>query len=125
MWNYNGMGYPNNGYPGGQLAPMSNKIVVTSLQDALSRYADFNSDMAYWDVDKNVIYNVYTNVRGEKQYEVFTITKQSMEQPKSNTQYDDLLAKINEIGKKVDDLYGKYNVKQSSTNTTNSTNEKE
>ena len=105
--NYNFMGH---GYSGGNFAPISNKIVVKSLEDALRRYADFNSEMLYVDANQNLLYNIYTDVRGEKTYDIFEVKKREPVDVKNNN--DAIMEKLNELSVKVEELYGKRNVEQ-------------
>ena len=95
-------------------SPMSNKIVVQSLEDALRRFADFDSDMVYWDANQNLMYNVYTNVRGEKSFEIYEFKKVEPIKPKQETDgsLQLIMDKLNELNNKVEELYGKYDVKQ-------------
>lgn len=104
--NRNWMGPQNN------FAPTSNKIVVKSLEDALRRYADFNSEMLYIDANKNLLYNVYTDVRGEKTYDVYEVRKQEQPQTNQQTDNDKIMSMLQELNTKVEDLYGKYNAQQ-------------
>lgn len=99
--------------PRQNFSPMSNKIVVQSLEDALRRFADFDSDMVYWDVNQNLMYNVYTNVRGEKSFEVYEFKKVEPVKSKQNTDssLEIIMNKLNELNNKVEELYGKYDVK--------------
>ena len=92
---------------------MSNKIVVQSLEDALGRFADFDSDMVYWDANQNLMYNVYTNVRGTKSFEVYEFKKVEPVKPKSegDASLQLIMDKLNELNNKVEELYGKYDVK--------------
>ena len=91
----------------------SNKIPVNSLEDALSRYTDFNSNIVYWDVNKNVIYDVYTDGRGNKTYDVINISK-AVEVNKSDVNEINYDERLKIIETKLEDLYGKYNAQQQS-----------
>lgn len=46
--------------------PKTNKIFVTSLNDALSRPADYNSSMVYFHQDQPLIYEIITDAFGKK-----------------------------------------------------------
>lgn len=46
--------------------PKTNKIFVTSLDDAMSRIADYDSQMIYLDQDKPLLYEIYTDGQGRK-----------------------------------------------------------
>ena len=51
-------------YPAAQ--PTTNKIYVTSLEDALQRYASPNSTMIYVLQDESAIFEIYTDMQGRK-----------------------------------------------------------
>lgn len=48
------------------MPPKSNKIYVTGLEDAMSRVAEPNTEMEYRHQDKQIIYEVYTDLQGKK-----------------------------------------------------------
>lgn len=99
--------------PRQNFSPMSNKIVVQSLEDALRRFADFDSDMVYWDANQNLMYNVYTNVRGEKSFDIYEFKKVEPVKPKQDDgSLQIIMDKLNDLNNKVEELYGKYDVKQ-------------
>lgn len=88
----------------------SNKIPVNSLEDALSRYTDFNSNIVYWDVNKDLIYDVYTDGRGNKTYDIIAISKVAPDpQPEQTDKYEE---RFKNIESKLEELYGKYNAQQ-------------
>jgi hypothetical protein len=77
--NYNNYGYGYNNQYGGyqpsvapvypaqqQVQPTTNKIYVTSLEDALQRYASPNSTMIYVLQDESTIFEVFTDMQGKK-----------------------------------------------------------
>lgn len=137
MYRYQNSGMPpqmnpqNRGYQGqipapyyNRFAPTSNKIIVQSLEDALSRNFDYDSDMACWDINKNLIYNIYTNSRGEKSYEVFEVVlKAPPAQQNEQTAMDAILGKLSDmeqrlgqrVEQRMEELYGKYNAGQNAT----------
>ena len=49
-----------------QNQPTTNKIYVTSLEDALQRYAAPNSTMIYVLQDESAIFEVFTDLQGKK-----------------------------------------------------------
>lgn len=53
-------------YPAQQVQPTTNKIYVTSLEDALQRYASPNSTMIYVLQDESTIFEVFTDMQGKK-----------------------------------------------------------
>ena len=46
----------------------SNRILVTSLNEALTKPCDYGSEMYYWDQSRPVIYIVRTNLQGVKEW---------------------------------------------------------
>lgn len=46
--------------------PTTNKIYVTSLEDAMARYAGPNSTMIYVLQDESVVFEIYTDLQGKK-----------------------------------------------------------
>lgn len=68
-------GYPYPTYP--QMQPRTNKIFVTSLEDALNRPADPNSEVIYLDQDKPFLYQVMNDMQGRKTYKTFELTEYS------------------------------------------------
>ena len=106
MWNMN----PNYMGPRNNFAPTSNKIVVKNLEDALRRYADFNSEMLYIDANQNLLYNVYTDNIGGKSYDVYEVVKKDKPDYNQRTEdYQKIMSQLNDLSRKIEDLYGKYN----------------
>lgn len=61
-----------------QPAPMkTNKIFVTSLEDALSRYAEPNSVMVYRHQDEKMEFEVITDAQGKKNYKTLVLSDYS------------------------------------------------
>lgn len=60
--------YNNNNYmqQAQQQAPATNKIYVTSLEDALGRFASPNSIMQYTLQDESMLFEIYTDIQGRK-----------------------------------------------------------
>lgn len=46
--------------------PTTNKIYVTSLEDAMARYAGPNSTMIYVLQDESTVFEIYTDLQGKK-----------------------------------------------------------
>lgn len=67
----------NYGYYPLQMQPRTNKIFVTSLEDALNRPAELNSETVYLDQDKPFLYQVTTDMQGRKTYKTFELTEYS------------------------------------------------
>ena len=57
-----------------QSLPKTNKIFVTSLDDALNRPAEYNSVMVYIHQDKPLLFEITTDPFGKKTHKTFTIT---------------------------------------------------
>lgn len=102
--------YPNSypgytGYPTGPASqytlpqPSTNKIYVTSLDDAMQRYANPNSVMIYVLQDESAMFEIFTDAQGKK---IPKTRKFIEETPASNssdefvprTEFDALKAKI-------------------------------
>ncbi len=62
--NYGGYQAPAPSYAAAQ--PTTNKIYVTSLEDAMQRYASPNSTMIYVLQDENALFEIYTDPQGKK-----------------------------------------------------------
>ena len=142
MFNQNPGSYPNNfgptqpqypqfgrGFRGpvpnyNQFVPSTNKQFVRSLEEALSLPADFNSQNVYFDINKNVMYDICTNGNGEKSWSILNISlSQSSNNVATGVAVGDAADPIENRFKKIEDkleelLNGKHNVKQ-----TDSTNE--
>ena len=98
-----------------QYVPFSNKIFVNSLEEALAIRANFNSEMVYFDQNKDVLYNICTDGRGQKSATVIDLSIHKDEPKKEVLSYDELVKKVTDLNYKVEDLYGKYNAKQTDT----------
>jgi hypothetical protein len=62
-----------------QMQPTTNKIYVTSLDDALQRYAAPNSTMIYVLQDESAIFEVFTDPQGKKLPKVKKLVEASAE----------------------------------------------
>lgn len=73
----NGYGYGGmfNGMQPQAPSPKTNVILVTSLEDALSRYAEPNSNMVYFDQDKPLAYNIMTDIQGRKTHKTLDLSE--------------------------------------------------
>lgn len=75
MYYNNQQNFPYYGYGNIQPQPMrTNKIFVTSLEDALNRYADNNTIMVYRHQDENLEYEITTDSYGKKTYKTFKLS---------------------------------------------------
>lgn len=114
-----GMGNPAPHY--GQFVPVTNKSFVSSLEEALSRYADYNSDMVYFDENKDVMYNICTNGRGDKSWTILDISVAKMpKQAQPEVAADPMaivLERLDKLDKQMEVLNGKYNEKSANVTT--------
>lgn len=70
-----------------QPAPMrTNKIFVTSLEDALNRYAEPNTIMVYRHQDERFEYEIMTDGYGKKTYKTLQLADYSVSQAKETEQ---------------------------------------
>lgn len=53
----------------------TNIILVTSLEEALARTTAFNSDMAYYHQDLNIMYRIKVDGQGRKSWDQYNISK--------------------------------------------------
>lgn len=99
------------------LPPRTNKILVTSLTDAMSRTAEPNTEILYIDQDNPLLYQVSIDMQGRKTYRTFEIkdvteqTQQASEKTAQNIDLsayatkDDLRALENKISNYADSLF--------------------
>lgn len=82
----------------------TNKIYVTSLDDALSRPAPRGSEMVYFHQDANEFYVVKTDVDGRKSWMGFTylVPNQDTHTPATKADFKELLERIEKLEGKGD-----------------------
>ena len=118
--------FRNNGMPQnfGQFIPSTNKQFVRSLEEALSLPADFNSQNVYFDINKDIMYDICTNGRGEKSWSILNIAlAQTSTSTNTVTNDKSLDERMTRIEAKLEELVnGQHNVKQ--TNPTNEQSER-
>lgn len=73
-----------NGNFGGQMR--TNKIFVTSLEDALNRYAEPNTIMVYRHQDEKLEYEIMTDAQGKKNYKTLVLSDYSAQNQTRDTQ---------------------------------------
>ena len=91
------MGY-NAPYNGGYQQPQqqqvpqmrTNKIFVTSLEDALNRYAEPNTIMVYRHQDEKYEYEIVTDAQGKKSYKTLQLADYSTIQAQKTAQADNV-----------------------------------
>jgi hypothetical protein len=103
MWN-NGNNFNNRfgrPYPPQDMMPVrTNKIYVVSLEDALSRPCDYNTEIIYIHQNQPIIFEVITDARGIKSYNVYNISKKVEDQTPAavmRSEYDELRKDVNEL----------------------------
>lgn len=102
-----------------QFVPSTNKAFVRSLEEALSLPAHLNSQNVYFDINKDVMYDICTNGRGEKSWAILNISLQQTSSGKAvSGNPDPYEERFKSIENKLEAiLNGKYNAEQ--TDTTN------
>lgn len=63
-----------------QTQPVTNKIYVTSLEDAMARFSNPNSIMEYTLQDESMKFEITTNAVGKKEYKVFKMVESKPEE---------------------------------------------
>lgn len=61
----------------------TNKVFVTSLEDALNRYAEPNTIMVYRHQDEKFEYEIMTDMQGKKSYKTLVLTDYSTVEQRS------------------------------------------
>lgn len=97
MWNnYAYASAPQTSYP------FTNVAYVMSLEEALIRTTQFNSDMIYFNQDKNEFYRIRVDTEGRKSYLTFVYTLPATNTPEeSNDKFAALLARVEILEKLV------------------------
>lgn len=102
-----------------QFVPSTNKQFVRSLEEALSLPADFNSQNVYFDINKNVMYDICTNGNGEKSWSILNISLAQSSNANTATgmavgdAVDPFEKRMKALEDKMEELLnGKHNVKQ-------------
>ena len=84
--------------------PNTNKIYVTSLDDALNRSAPRGSEMVYFHQDANEFYVVKTDLDGRKSWMGFAyaVPNQDTHTPATKADFKELLERIEKLEGKGD-----------------------
>ena len=87
---------PSNLAQAGQPQVKTNRILVTSLQEALARPCDLGSEMYYWDQSRPVIYVVRTSLQGVKDWaEIpYVVNQQNDNTPATKAEVQELRNEI-------------------------------
>lgn len=105
-YNFNNQNYGNNpscgwaqpAYPGYMSQPQlnTNVMLVTGLEEALIKTNSRNSDMVYFDQDRNVFYRIKVDMEGKKSWAEFPYNVPGQEDNTAATKADirALLARI-------------------------------
>lgn len=102
MNNFSNYGGSNNFNLGFNQA-FTNIIYVTSLDEALMKTNNRNSDMIYFDQDKDIFYRVKVDFEGRKTWAQFSYTAPNNEEniPATKADIKYLLTKIERLEQKV------------------------
>lgn len=102
-WGGSGWNAPAWNTPYGQ-QPNTNKVYVTSLDDALSRMAPRGSEMVYFHQDANEFYVVKTDGDGRKSWMGFnyTIPNPDVNTPATKADLKEILARLERLECKED-----------------------
>lgn len=103
--------YMSNFQPQQQPVPMrTNKIFVTSLEDALNRYAEPNTIMIYRHQDEKYEYEITTDLQGKKSHKILVLSDYS--EKKDNNPPIILREEIDDIKGRLDALEDELSKKQ-------------
>lgn len=94
-----------NRFPQQTSYPFTNVAYVTSLEEALIRTTQFNSDMIYFNQDRNEFYRVRVDTEGRKGYLTFVYNlPEPPAQPASqpSNEYASLVARIEALEKRLE-----------------------
>ena len=98
----------------------SNKLLVTSLEEALTRNAPLNSKIVYIHQDENLEFEIFTDINGRKTYTVFKRIIETEENRKQNSGVS--REEYLELREKIKNLEAKLEVKNAKSDTTNNAN---
>lgn len=100
-WNGPSWGASSWGQPYPATPMNTNKIYVTSLEDALNRTSTRGSEMVYFHQDTNEFYVVKTDVDGRKSWMGFTysVPSQDATTPATKADLKELLERIEKLEK--------------------------
>lgn len=91
-----------------QMPYKTNKLVVTSLDEAMMRSSELNSDTVYFDQNKDVLYNVKVDSRGYKTCDTYKVSKaDAADSNTSNNEISAIKANMTELSNRVDMLTSK------------------
>ena len=101
-WGTSNWNTPNWGNSYGSSQPSTNKIYVTSLEDALNRAAPRCSELVYFHQDANEFYVVKTDVDGRKSWMGFsyTVPNPDVNTPATKADLREIFERIEKLEKK-------------------------
>lgn len=126
MWN--GYGYDmappmmppyNHNNRNNMYMPYTNKRFVNSLDEALSIRSEYNSEMVYFDNNQDVLYNIRTNGRGEKTWDIVDLSLRKDATQNPNDPITILNKRFDDLEKRLETIQNEYNVKQTDTKSKN------
>ena len=110
-----GLSYQQPVVPQQLTAFRTNRILVTSLNEALTKQCDYGSEMYYWDQSRPVIYVVRTNMQGVKEWaEIQYIVPSQQETPVDK--FDDFERRLRVLEEKLSNA-NKRNMSELEVNT--------
>lgn len=87
------------------MPPRTNKIFVTSLDEAMSKPAEPNTEIIYLHQTEPLLFQIYTDMQGKKSASVFTLAvaqeKGQNSDMVSRKEFEELKAKIDELTKEA------------------------
>ena len=86
--------------------PKTNKIFVTSLQDAMSRQVEANTEVVYLHQSEPLLYQIVTDMQGRKSVDTFVLSPYVAEEKKPDAEYVSR-AEFEEWKAKVNGLFAK------------------
>lgn len=108
--NYNNFNNYNLRY---NMMPKTNKIYVTSLEDALSRPCDYNTEIVYFHQDQPLMIEVITDGRGIKSYNLYDFTPKRQDKQKEDfvprSEYESLVKDFTVLKTFVKDKFKEVN----------------
>ena len=107
--NVGGYGF-NQGYNASQPQPQlrTNKVFVTSLEDALNRYAEPNTIMVYRHQDEKFEYEIMTDIQGKKTYKTLVLADYSTVEAKGTSAHTNTFdERLNTVQAKIEALESK------------------
>lgn len=111
------------------MIPMTNKIYVTSLEDALNRPCDLCTEILYINQNEPVIYEVVTNINGHKTYTILDVSVRKPTEksvpvtPQSISEYDALRKEMTDLKAFIEKKFEEVNKNEPVVQRSNVTDE--